>query len=256
MKWYKKDEENLKKRIRSFNSKIARELKKGTDKSLLPEKMSYRELKKDINSRQELNDQLELIKDFTYRGSMKKIKNNTNNEMTLWQHDWMKKKFETDVKIKKQEYRTLINMMKNEEDELKKKQVTALEKKLEKLKDKKFSWNNMSLEEIEMEQDRLFNSDNSFEGRLKKYRHGYLESIRKASTKEEYEEIKKLLNELTDYEIYEQYYLNEDLDTRYQYLQILKFGTGNIKTIRDKWQTVVNKKLGKREGDNIDTRFD
>ena len=93
IKWRKDDEEELRRVVRNFNAKIDRLAKKDPkNKSALPEKMSVRTLKELIDTRQDLNRELNSMRRFTRRGAEELVSvpdNDYNLEITRWQKNEM-----------------------------------------------------------------------------------------------------------------------------------------------------------------------
>ena len=194
MKWRKKDYDTLRKQVNNYNNKIRRELKKGVSENLLPVKLSYKELKNTIDTREDFNNQLGFIKDFTNRYSMHEKKNNLNNTLPLWKIHQMERNFEIDRRKTKEEYKIVYEKLSKDKELLrsdkKRKQLIYLENSIKELSKKEsFDWNNKDQMEIEMLQDKYLNVEKTLKGRLRTYRENYMSSLKKASTKEEYEEI-------------------------------------------------------------------
>lgn len=103
IKWQQSDNQELTKAVKNFNAKITRIEKKNPElKNALPERMSVRQLKELINTRQDLKRELNALKRFTdksnvidieYDGDNKKYigieiiknKNDYNTKITKWQ---------------------------------------------------------------------------------------------------------------------------------------------------------------------------
>ncbi len=89
IKWKSKDHEELTKAVRNFNAKIKRIEKKNPQiKNALPDKLSVKQLKELINTRQDLKREINALKRFTKRGAeeLEVIPNNDNNLLiTKWQ---------------------------------------------------------------------------------------------------------------------------------------------------------------------------
>ena len=64
IRWREQDNNNLKKAVRNYNAKITRQIKKGISPEALPNKISYKEMKKEIKERKEYNNLIKEINDF------------------------------------------------------------------------------------------------------------------------------------------------------------------------------------------------
>lgn len=74
IKWQKSDSQDLSKAVKNFNAKISRLEKKNPElKNALPEKVSVRQLKELINTRQDLKREINSLKRFSKK-VLKKLK--------------------------------------------------------------------------------------------------------------------------------------------------------------------------------------
>lgn len=93
IKWRDDDSERLTKAVKNFNAKITRlEKKDPTNKNALPERVSARQLKELIDTRQDLNREINALQRFTRRGAEEIIsvpENDYNLKITKWQKEEM-----------------------------------------------------------------------------------------------------------------------------------------------------------------------
>ena len=93
--WRESDTTDLERAVRNFNAKINRLLKKNpNNKNKLPEKVKVADIKKNINTRQDLKRELNKLKRFSKRGAEEFVKmpdNKYNLEITKWQRTEMKR---------------------------------------------------------------------------------------------------------------------------------------------------------------------
>jgi hypothetical protein len=93
IRWRKDDSEALSKAVRNFNAKIDRLAKKNPQEaSALPEKVSVRQMKELIDTRQDLNRELNALRRFSKRGSEKLVDvpdSEYNLKITKWQKNEM-----------------------------------------------------------------------------------------------------------------------------------------------------------------------
>ena len=87
IKWKQTDDKELAKVVRNFNNKISRITKKNPDlKNALPDKISVRQLKELINTRQDLKRELNALRRFSKRGAEEIITyGDYNIKVTKWQ---------------------------------------------------------------------------------------------------------------------------------------------------------------------------
>lgn len=70
IKWSDKDERELKRYVKNFNAKVARlEKKEPHYKDVRPQRISYKDIKEKVQTRQDLNRELNKIKRFSVKGS-------------------------------------------------------------------------------------------------------------------------------------------------------------------------------------------
>lgn len=96
IRWNERDSQEIARRVRNFNAKVTRLEKKyaGTD-VIIPEKVSIKQLKGLIDTRQDLNRELKSLERFTQRGSetVVTVPNTDNNiQLTKWQKEEMSRR--------------------------------------------------------------------------------------------------------------------------------------------------------------------
>lgn len=94
IKWRESDTRELNRVVKNFNAKLNR-LAKSSDNVILPEKVKVSELKKLINTRQDLQREINMLKRFSKKGSEKAvvIEGNENNlTITKWQKTEMNRR--------------------------------------------------------------------------------------------------------------------------------------------------------------------
>lgn len=85
IKWKTEDVENLKKAVKRFNAKRSRLIKKQPSYETLIPKMSVRELRKEIETRRDLNFQLNSMKRFLEKGAEEIVVNPQGVHATRWE---------------------------------------------------------------------------------------------------------------------------------------------------------------------------
>ena len=96
IRWSEQDTQQISRVVKNFNAKVNRLAKQNPDNaSILPEKVSVKELKQLINTRQDLKRELNALQRFSKRGS-EKIVDVPNSEyglkITLWQRSEMNRR--------------------------------------------------------------------------------------------------------------------------------------------------------------------
>lgn len=93
IRWKQADSDNLSKAVKNFNAKISRlEKKDPSIKNALPERISVRQMKELIDTRQDLQRELNALRRFTQRGAEQLVDvpdNDYNLQMTKWQKQEM-----------------------------------------------------------------------------------------------------------------------------------------------------------------------
>jgi uncharacterized protein YvpB len=86
IKWRNSDEKELERVVRNFNAKIDRQLKTHPERAeFLPDKISKRELKKEIKTRQDFNKEIHSMERFLKKGAEKPLTSKTGNTITEWE---------------------------------------------------------------------------------------------------------------------------------------------------------------------------
>ena len=89
IRWKKSDYIELQKAVTNFNSKIDR-LNKDSVKEYLPEKYNYKELKKNIKTRDTLNEYIKSLKKFTKYGEPELTQTESGILLTKWEYHDLK----------------------------------------------------------------------------------------------------------------------------------------------------------------------
>lgn len=86
IKWRLQDRKTLARTVKNFNAKITRLEKKHPElKEFLPEKISVKDLKSNIETRQDFNRQIKSLKRFSKRGAEKPVLSNSGITTTAWE---------------------------------------------------------------------------------------------------------------------------------------------------------------------------
>lgn len=86
IKWRDKDTQQLAKTVKNFNAKIARLIKKNPSLAgVLPQKVSFAQLKKSIDNRKDYNNLINSLKRFTKRGAEALVTNKKGLTVTKWE---------------------------------------------------------------------------------------------------------------------------------------------------------------------------
>lgn len=96
IRWNESDEQALSRAVKNFNAKISRlEKKDPQNKTALPERMSVKQLKELIDTRQDLNREINSLQRFTRRGAEEIVSipdNDYSLKLTKWQREEMNRR--------------------------------------------------------------------------------------------------------------------------------------------------------------------
>lgn len=112
IKWRESDTKELNRAIKNFNAKLNR-LAKTNNNVVLPEKVKVSELKKLINTRQDLTREINMLKRFSKKGAEKGValENNDNNlVITKWQKTEMNRRVGIINRKRKERYELLQDL--------------------------------------------------------------------------------------------------------------------------------------------------
>lgn len=91
IRWREADEKELQRVVKNYNAKLSRLAKKGPDiKSALPERVSAAQLRDMIETRQDLNRELNALRRFSQKGAEELVEvpeNDYNLKITKWQKE-------------------------------------------------------------------------------------------------------------------------------------------------------------------------
>lgn len=218
IRWRKKDEIELKNYIKKYNSKINRELKKGTEKELLPEKLSFKNLKNRIVDRVDYKREISLITDFTKRDSMKIEKTNRGGQIPLWLKRQTETKLKQINKVRRKQRKIYESLpVTDRGEEISKQNEFFKDNNLSRFNDKKVSWENKSKKDIIAFKESLKEYDVTKQEKDKLYRENYYKSVENGYSPEQAKKLKKLLDEIdTDY-IVTKYYTDINMNINFNY---------------------------------------
>ena len=86
IRWRRSDEQELRRVVKNFNSKLSRIIKKNPEiANYLPDRQSYKDLRESITSRQEFNRHLASLKRFSTKGAENIVVSKTGLKTTAWE---------------------------------------------------------------------------------------------------------------------------------------------------------------------------
>lgn len=86
IRWRRSDEQELRRVVKNFNNKLSRIIKKNPEiAKYLPDRISYKDLRNNITSRQQLNREIASLKRFSVRGAEAIVKSKTGLKTTKWE---------------------------------------------------------------------------------------------------------------------------------------------------------------------------
>lgn len=115
IRWQQSDNEALRKAVKNFNAKISRLQKKMSTKDVgaLPEKVTVKEMKELITTRQDLKREINALKRFSEKGAEKLVEvpdNKYNLKVTKWQRNEMTRRIGVINRKRNARHEQLMNM--------------------------------------------------------------------------------------------------------------------------------------------------
>lgn len=243
IRWRKKDEILLRKKIRNYNAKIDR-LRKNNNfqNNLLPEKLKYKDVKNNINERRDFKTQLSLINALTKRGSEKIYKSTRGLQVPQFEIKQNKIKEreinrKRDIQIKRYKEMGITDRNKSlgfdTED-------TAMHLN-DLIRHKKYNYKNKSKNEYEAYKNSLKEYNITIEQLNERYRENLYKSIESGQsgyTPEQIEKLKSLLDKIDTQTIVDKYYTDINMNITFNYE--LSENEGKFETYFDAWVEVLN----------------
>lgn len=245
IRWRKKDVKKLKNEVRNHNRKLKILLDKADelkfDPRLLPKKLSFKQMKEEIKTRDQFNNFVKITDTFTARNSENKIEKNKKGAI-IPQFFIVEK----DIKLKEiNKTRNLIkdqysNMLPQDRGIVQKGKLEDFDVGVNKMKDRTFSIENKSTNEIVRFAGTLKEYSLSIEDLNAAYRENYYKSIDKNFTLEEGVKLKKLMDKIPDELIFRQSLIDENLKISFNYEELENKGQ-KYKSIFKGWQRVYSR---------------
>lgn len=241
IKWRKKDEELLKKKLANYMSKRRRVEKKGNiPTELLPERKTYKQLKKEITTREQFNTEISLLDSFLARHSTNSFKTNRGAVIPYYLKHQTEIKLEVINKQRRQQKREYGNMSATDRN----KRMGKLAKNVKELnvshiREKKFNFKNMSRKELQMFMVSVQAYKTTVDEKNEMYRANYYEALDEELTPEQSEEIKKILSKMPTKTLIYKFYTDLNLDIDFVYS--LTEQEQKFEILRDAWTELVPK---------------
>lgn len=218
IRWRAKDKIAIRKKLNAYNSKLKREMKKGTDVDLLPEKLSMKELKSRIKIREDFNREMGFMDDFTNRYSMNLHKTERGGLIPTWFIHQAETKIKQINKDRRKQLKTYENMMATDRNMplgVKAKEVRP--EVFEQFSPKKLNLKYMSKNDFRAYKEGLVEYYVTKEQKDEDYRKNLYKSIDNHYPPEKAERLKRLLDNLSTDVIVQKYYTDENLDIKINY---------------------------------------
>lgn len=218
IRWRQTDEIKLKKKVQSFNAKITRELKKGTEAALLPKKIKYKDVKSKIFTRADYNREFDLLDDFTDRNALKVEKTKRGGKVPLW----LKRNTETKLKVinqRRKEQREIYESLPltDRNTPIDEQSQFYRDSNLNQFNEKKVNWENKSAKDIEKFQEGLIEYDITKEMKDQLYRENYYKSLDENYTPEQARTLKDILSDVDTDVLVNKYYTDLNMDIKFNY---------------------------------------
>jgi hypothetical protein len=261
MRWRKKDESTLRKKVKNYNSKINRLKKKGYDETLLPEKLNFKELRENLNDRRLFNNQVKIMDAMTKRGSEQTVKSDRGLVLPKFTIEEVKIKL-SDInrerRKRKKEYEGKGFTDRNKKIPNTEQVKNSMNTK--ELKNKYFKFKNKSKNDFEMFKRTLNEYGDTVGQRNKDYRRNYYYSIFSNYTKEQSADIINVLEQLDNNTLVDKYYTDRNMDIKYNYEK--SNNDKRFKVLKDAWKSVVKEnnatipKKADRDSDTFNYYYD
>lgn len=245
IRWRKKDTLELQRLVRNYNAKITRLAKKGYDAELLPDRLKFKDLKKKIETRQDFNTEVKVMRVFTARYSENVNKMERGALIPTFALKQAQIKIDT-INRKRREQRKKIENM----------QVTDRNKKLgvkvkeyvdgglEQMQDRNFNPKNMSKKDFAIFQKTLWEYNKTIEEKNSNYRDNLyksFETVFKDTLGDDYvKDLYKILDNISTEDIIYKYYTDLNMNIQFSYDEVDLEMRYNI--IRDSWEEYAKSK--------------
>lgn len=245
IRWRKKDVKKLKNEVRNHNRKLKILLDKADelkfDPRLLPKKLSFKEMKEEIKTREHFNNFIKITDTFTARNSENKIEKNKKGavipQFFIIEKDIKLKEINKTRNLIKDQY---TNMLPQDRGIVQKGKLEDYDVGVNKMKDRTFNIKNKSTNEIVRFAETLKEYSLSIEDLNAAYRENYYKSIDKNYTLEEGVKLKKLLDKIPDEVLFRQSLIDENLKISFNYEELENKGQ-KYKSVFKGWQRVYSR---------------
>lgn len=261
MRYSKKDEETLKKKVRNYNAKINRLKKKGYNENLLPQKKKLKEEREKAKQgeRKDFNSLLKSVDTFLNRGSEEIVKSTRGLQLPKFRLSEIKaklRKVNNERKKQREKYENIEITDRNKTGV--QGMINERSMNINKLEDKHFNFKNMSKKDFTYFEKTL---NNELETKLEKknriYRENFYKAMENNYNENQYEKLKKVIDNISTDILVEKYYtdLNMDLDFHYdESEQQIKYeetlnAWGEI--MRDNIYENVDRNFSKKQSDKL-----
>lgn len=240
IKWREKDKVSIKKMINNYNSKLKRLKNKGYDVNLLPENTNFTKLKSKIKTREDFNNEMDLMKSLTARYSEKTIKTERGANVpyfTIHQNEIKLKVINKERKKERKIYEKLP--LTDRDKKLGVNAVNFTNENLSSLKDRKANYKNMSKKDLQFFNESLQNYDEKASEKHDRYVDNFYKSLETVLSSEHYQEMIKLLETIPKELIVQKYYTDLNMSIDFNYEQIDEDTKFDV--LFDSWNSVKNK---------------
>lgn len=239
IRYTKKDEAKLKKKVRNYNAKIIRLRNKGYNENLLPQKLNLKEEREKLKNgdRKQFNNEFKIYGFFTDRNSEKTRKSDRGAILPLFREKTIEFKRKEINKQRKQKMDYYENMPITDRNKPIENGNRPRDIELYKLKEKKFNFKNMSMKELEFYERTLKEYNENIGKKNNLYRSNYYKSLENNLTPEQYKEITKVLDKIGTQQIIDKYYTDVNMTIEFPYEPIeqeLKYNE-----IIESWNSVL-----------------
>lgn len=245
IRWRKKDTENLQRLVRNYNAKITRLAKKGYDTELLPDKLKFKDLKKRIETRQDFNTEVNVMKVFTARYSENVNKMERGALIPTFAMKQANIKIEAINRKRREQRKKIENMQVTDRNKkLGVKVKEYVDQGLEQMQDRHFNPKNMSKKDFAIFQKTLWEYNKTIQEKNSNYRDNLyksFETVFKDTLGDEYvKELYDILDTLSTEDIINKYYTDINMNIQFSYNETdleMRFDV-----IKDSWKEYAESK--------------
>ena len=241
IRWKKNEKTDLQKLVTSYNSKIKRLANKGYKDAPLPKKESFKQIRDNIVTRKDLENQIELLKSFTARYATNVAEKGSRGAIVPYYV-----KHQTEIKLeivneKRAIQRKLyVNKPVTDRNEPIDPKNRFEDENLSHLEPRQVNFKNMSKKDLELTIESLSNYDVSIEEKNEHYRKNFYKSLKNTLLPEDLDKVIEIIDKVSTDKLVEKLYTDINMKIGFHY-EPSEY-KALVETIIDSWTKVLNEK--------------